>query len=278
MIQQKDNKSVRATISHETDVVKIKDYYKVHGHFPIFRQVLIETRTDCNNHCKFCPHAFNKKTLGIMSWECYKQIINQLSDINYNGRIALMLSNEPLLEERMEEMIVYARQKSPRFFLDMTTNGTLLTVDKLDKFFKLGLDNININDYRSDRDKYPEKWSKYIEPIYSAYWNNPKVSFQKRKTDETLPNYAGNIPQKFNPKEFGFCNYPFRKLAIAFNGDILLCCDDFMYNTFYGNVQKDKLIDCWNNPELNKIRLSLLNNNRIGPCERCNDFQDYNTY
>ena len=278
MIQQKDNKSVRATISHETDVVKIKDYYEVHGHFPIFRQVLIETRTDCNNHCKFCPHAFNKKTLGIMSWECYKQIINQLSDINYNGRIALMLSNEPLLEERMEEMIVYARQKSPRFFLDMTTNGTLLTVDKLDKFFKLGLDNININDYRSDRDKYPEKWSKYIEPIYSAYWNNPKVSFQKRKTDETLPNYAGNIPQKFNPKEFGFCNYPFRKLTIAFNGDILLCCDDFMYNTFYGNVQKDKLIDCWNNPELNKIRLSLLNNNRIGLCERCNDFQDYNTY
>jgi MoaA/NifB/PqqE/SkfB family radical SAM enzyme len=278
MIQQKDNKSVRATISHETDVVKIKDYYKVHGHFPIFRQVLIETRTDCNNHCKFCPHAFNKKTLGIMSWECYKQIINQLSDINYNGRIALMLSNEPLLEERMEEMIVYARQKSPRFFLDMTTNGTLLTVDKLDKFFKLGLDNININDYRSDRDKYPEKWSKYIEPIYSAYWNNPKVSFQKRKTDETLPNYAGNIPQKFNPKEFGFCNYPFRKLTIAFNGDILLCCDDFMYNTFYGNVQKDRLIDCWNNPELNKIRLSLLNNNRIGLCERCNDFQDYNTY
>lgn len=61
MIQQKDNKSVRATISHETDVVKIKDYYEVHGHFPIFRQVLIETRTDCNNHCKFCPHAFNKK-------------------------------------------------------------------------------------------------------------------------------------------------------------------------------------------------------------------------
>lgn len=148
MIQQKDNKSVRATISHETDVVKIKDYYEVHGHFPIFRQVLIETRTDCNNHCKFCPHAFNKKTLGIMSWECYKKIIDQLSDINYNGRIALMLSNEPLLEDRMEDMIVYARQKSPRFFLDMTTNGTLLTVDRLDKFFKLGLDNININDYR----------------------------------------------------------------------------------------------------------------------------------
>lgn len=150
MIIQKNNNSVRSNIRHDSDIAKIKEYYDRHGCFPIFRQVLIETRTDCNNHCKFCPHAFNKKTLEIMSWECYKKIIDQLSDINYNGRIALMLSNEPLLEDRMEDMIVYARQKSPRFFLDMTTNGTLLTVDRLDKFFKLGLDNININDYRGN--------------------------------------------------------------------------------------------------------------------------------
>ena len=218
MIQQKDNKSVRATISHETDVVKIKDYYEVHGHFPIFRQVLIETRTDCNNHCKFCPHSFCKKPLGIMSWDCYKRIIDQLYEINYNGRIALMLSNEPLLEERMEDMIVYARQKSPRFFLDMTTNGILLTLEKLDRFFELGLDNININDYRSDRNIYPDKWSSFVEPIYKAYYNNPKVSFQKRRTDEVLPNYAGNIPQEFNPSDFGFCNYPFRKITIGYSG------------------------------------------------------------
>lgn len=278
MIIQKKNNSVRSNIRHDSDIAKIKEYYDRHGCFPIFRQVLIETRTDCNNHCKFCPHAFNKKTLGIMSWECYKQIIDQLSDINYNGRIALMLSNEPLLEDRMEDMIVYARQKSPRFFLDMTTNGTLLTVDRLDKFFKLGLDNININDYRGDRDKYPEKWSKYIEPIYSAYWNNPKVSFQKRRTDEVLPNYAGNIPQEFNSGDFGFCNYPFRKITIGYSGNILLCCDDFLYDTCFGNVMTDNLLDCWNNSEMEKIKLSLLDGKRISICARCNDFQDYDIY
>lgn len=215
MIQQINNQSVRFKEKGASDIDYLKSFYNTHKHFPLFQQVLIETRTDCNNHCKFCPHAFCKKPLGIMSWDCYKQIIDQLSDLNYNGRIALMLSNEPLLEERMEDMIIYARQKSPRFFLDMTTNGILLTVEKLDRFFKLGLDNININDYRGDRDKYPDKWSSFVNPIYEAYYNNPKVSFQKRRTDEVLPNYAGNIPQVFNPDDFGFCNYPFRKLTIT---------------------------------------------------------------
>lgn len=278
MIQQKNNQSVRGNICHETDIVKLKDYYKHEGHFPMFRQVLIETRTDCNNHCKFCPHAFCQKPLGIMDWECYKRIIDQLFDINYNGRIALMLSNEPLLEERLEEMIIYAHRKSPRFFLDITTNGILLTLNKLDRYFELGLDNININDYRGDRDVNPDRWSSFVEPIYRAYYNNPKVSFQKRRTDEILPNYAGNIPQEFNPDEFGFCNYPFRKITIGYSGDVVLCCDDFLYETNFGNVMRDNLLDCWNSPEMEKIKLSLLEGKRISICSRCNDFQDYNIY
>lgn len=75
---------------HESDIDFLRKFYVEHSHFPVFQQVLIETRTDCNNHCPFCPHAFNKKTLGIMEWKCYTTIIDQLCEINYNGRVALM--------------------------------------------------------------------------------------------------------------------------------------------------------------------------------------------
>ena len=173
---------------------------------------------------------------------------------------------------------MYAKTKSQRLFLDITTNGRLLTVEIIDKLFSLGLDNININDYRGDRDTFPDKWSPSVEEVYNAYGNNPKVYLKKRRLDESLPNYAGNIPQVFEKDGLGFCNYPFRKLTIAYNGDILLCCDDFMYETCYGNVLKDSLVKCWNNPEIEEIRLSLLQNKRIGLCERCNDFQDYLVY
>ena len=278
MIQQVNNMSVRDGNIHESDISYLRDYYAAHGHFPVFQQVLVETRTDCNNNCPFCPHAFNKKPLGIMTWECYTAIIDQLVSIGYNGRVALMLSNEPLLEERLEDMIKYAKCKSQRFFIDITTNGRLLTVEQLDKLFSLGLDNININDYRGDRDKYPKKWSPNIETIHEAYGNNPKVYFKKRSFDEKLPNYAGNIPQEYKKEEFGFCNYPFRKLTIAYNGDILLCCDDFMYDTCFGNVMKDSLIDSWNAKLYNDYRLALLNNRRIGLCSACNDGQDYSVF
>ena len=278
MIQQVNNMSVRDGNVHESDIAYLREYYATHGHFPVFQQVLVETRTDCNNNCPFCPHAFNKKPLGIMTWECYITIIDQLVSIGYNGRVALMLSNEPLLEDRLEDMIKYAKSKSQRLFIDITTNGRLLTVELLDKLFSIGLDNININDYRGDRDKNPEKWSSNIELVHDAYGNNPKVYFKKRSFDEKLPNYAGNIPQEFEKEDFGFCNYPFRKLTIAYNGDILLCCDDFMYDTCFGNVMKDSLIDSWNAKLYNDYRLSLLNNRRIGLCSACNDGQDYSVF
>jgi radical SAM protein with 4Fe4S-binding SPASM domain len=278
MIQQVNNQTIRKEKSHEIDISYLSQYYKDYGQFPLFQQVLIETRTDCNNNCPFCPHHFNKKKLGIMTWGCYCRIIDNLCEIGYNGRVALMVSNEPLLDNRLPDMIKYAKSKSPRLFLDITTNGRLLTLDMVDHLFSLGLDNININDYRGDRDLKPNGLSKNLEPIFNAYQNNVKITFQKRRFDEKWPNYGGNIPQVENSHDLGFCNFPFRKLTISYAGNVLLCCDDFMYDTSFGNVMNNSLIDCWNHPQMNEIRQSLLNNKRIGLCKRCNDFQNYNIY
>lgn len=278
MIQQVNNTSVRRFDLHEPDIQFLRNFYESNDAFPDFTQVLIETRTDCNNHCPFCPHAFNDKPLGIMSIECYQRIIDQLCEIGYNGRVALMLSNEPLLEDRLEYMIEYANSKSSRLFIDITTNGRLLTLDMVDHLFEIGIDNINVNDYRGDRTSFPNKLSSNLVPIYEAYSNNPKISFIKRRFDETLPNYGGNIPQDYEANDFGFCNFPFRKLVISFTGDVLLCCNDFMYATKFGNVMEQNILDCWHCESFNKIRNELLNNNRVGLCSKCNDSQDYNTF
>lgn len=278
MIQQINFKNVRKEDSHTTDISYLIDYYNKNCHFPLFQQVLIETRTDCNNNCPFCPHHFNKKKLGVMTWECYCHIIDSLCEIGYNGRVALMISNEPLLEDRLINMIKYAKEKSPRLFLDITSNGILLSLDKVDQLFRIGIDNININDYRGDRDSNPDGLSKNLQPIYDAYYNNVKITFQKRRFDERWPNYGGNIPQKFDLSQYGFCNFPFRKLNIAYNGEIILCCCDFMYGTSFGNVMTRNLIDCWNDKHYNEYRLALLQDKRIGLCAKCNDEQNYSVF
>ena len=282
MIQQSNNINTRKcqeALIADSDVEYLKNYVDKHGLYPLFQQVLIETRTDCNNNCPFCPHHFNAKPLGIMNWETYKLIIEDLVNIGFSGRVALMVSNEPLLEERLIDMIAYAKSKTARLFLDITTNGKILTLDLIDELFLHGLDNININDYRGDRTSYPDKISSNLTPIAVAYKNNPKLTIQKRSFDEQLPNYGGNIPQKNSfEADYGFCNFPFRKLVIDYSGNTILCCNDFMSETNMGNVHDKSLIECWNDTIFNQYRDALLRHERIGLCSRCNDCQDYNVF
>lgn len=260
------------------DVNFLLDFYKTTGKFPLFTQVLLETRTDCNMNCKFCPQHHSKRPLTELKWEVFTKIIDELCLINFAGRIAFFMTNEPLLDDRLFEMIDYARKKSPRFFLDITTNGRLLTLEKLDKLFALGLDNININDYRGDRDKTITKVSKNLEEIYEIYTYNPKMTFNYRNTKETLSNYAGVISKYNIADELGFCNYPFRKIAISAGGNVILCCNDYHYTTSFGTVLEKDLITIWQSEEFNEYRFNLLHHKREGLCKNCDEKQNYSVF
>ena len=279
MLLEINNKAIRKkTTATNKDKQYLQNYYAQFKTFPLFSQVLIETRTDCNKRCSFCPQSFYKRTVESMKWTVYKKIIDSLAEIGFAGRIALLVSNEPLLEHRLLKMIKYAKKQSPRFFLDITTNGVLLSIAKLDELFSAGLDNININDYRSDREIEPDKISNNLIEIVENFRSNPKVTYNARSSNELLPNYAGVIPQDYNAQDYGFCNFPFRKLVFSVNGDVLLCCNDFKQETNFGSIHSDSILSIWNSSNLNAFRLSLLNEKRIGLCENCNDCQEYNIF
>jgi len=261
-----------------SDIDYLEDYYKKFMKFPLFSQVLLETRTDCNRKCVFCPQFHFERPIKIMKWNVFKKVIDELEELNFGGRIALFMTNEPLLEERLLKMISYARNKSPRFFLDITTNGKLLTLEFLDKLLKSGVDNININDYRSDRINRPDGISKNLIEIFQIFKNNPKISFNKRYSKEVLSNYAGIIKEKNNQLINEFCNFPFRKLAISADGNIILCCNDYNYSTDFGNIIDKKIDNIWFSQDLNNFRINLLKGIRAGLCKNCNQIQNYNVF
>jgi len=209
-----------------------------------------------------------------MKWGIYKKIIDSLVDIGFAGRIALFLSNEPLLETRLIKMIRYAKRKSPRFFVDITTNGLLLDVDKVDELFSSGLDNMNINDYRNDSTDFKDNLVQIVE----IFRNNPKITYNARSSKEQLPNYAGVIPQQFNSPDFGFCNFPFRKLVFDIKGNVMVCCNDFKHTTNLGNIENNLILSLWYSEKMNEIRENLLKDNRIRLCANCNENQNYSVY
>lgn len=212
-----------------------------------------------------------------MKWEVFHRVIDQLSEIKFSGRIAFFMTNEPMLDNRLFEMIKYARNKSARFFLDITTNGKGLNSKQIDELLIAGLDNININDYRNDREKQPDKISKYLTDIVNDFKNNPKITYNKRSTKEVLSNYAGVVIGEKRELQSSFCNYPFRKLSIA-EGNVILCCNDYTYKTNFGNVMDNTLTDIWFSSELNKYRNNLLNETRKSICEKCDEFQNYSVF
>ena len=262
----------------DSDIEYLKKYFSANGNYPMFSQVLLETRTDCNRKCKFCPQAHFSRPLKSMDWDVFTKVIDELAEMEFSGRVAMYMTNEPLIEPRLMEMIKYARNKSARFFIDITTNGKNLSSKLLDEFFLSGLDNININDYRSDRKSSPDKISKSLEKTIRDFKSNPKVTYNKRSTVEVLSNYAGTIKDSNRKLLSKFCNYPFRKLAISAEGNIILCCNDYIYKTNFGNVLSENLSNIWNSEALNNYRNNLLNEIRVGICNGCDEYQNYSVF
>mgnify|MGYP001348390224 FL=1 len=264
-------------ISKEQDDIEYyQSYYMENGVFPDFTQVLIETQTDCNRSCSFCPQSESIRPYKQIEWSTYTTIIDQLGKGGFSGRIALFMTNEPLLDKELINRIIYAKKVSPKFFIDINTNGNLLDINKIDQLFAAGLDNLSIDDYRSDRDKNPFRLTPNIEDVMNRYKHNPKVQVAYRRTDEVLSNRAGSVEKKVNhnlPKN-SFCNYPFRKLAIGPYGDIVLCCLDYNYSIKCGNIMEKNIYEIWHSDVLDKYRLELLDKNRKGLCRKC-DHNDY---
>ncbi len=165
--------------SFHSDIDYLKKYFVANGNYPMFTQVLLETRTDCNRKCKFCPQAHFSRPLKSMDWNVFTKVIDDLAEMEFSGRVALYMTNEPLIEPRLMEMIKYARIKSARFFIDITTNSGNLSSKLLDELFLQGLDNININDYRSDRKSSQDKISKSLEKTIRELQKQSKVTYNK---------------------------------------------------------------------------------------------------
>jgi len=105
--------------------------------------VEIELTSHCNVACGFCPHPKMERTKGIMSIELIKKIIDDCSTNGIND-ILFCGFGEPLLDKRLPEIILYAKEKKINR-TRITTTGYLLNKDLAKKIFSSGLDEISLS-------------------------------------------------------------------------------------------------------------------------------------
>ena len=248
------------------------------GDVPMPLVVNIETVNRCNSTCAFCTANKNaeKRPFKMIEEELYHSIIDQLADWGYEGHLTLYGNNEPLLDPRIVEFHRYAREKLPHAYIFMSTNGLILTLDKL-REVQPYIDQLIINNYSMEM-----KLHDNIQEIYDYVTSHPEefedveILIQMRYLQEVLTNRAGSAPNKQATEKVikETCLLPFTDMWIMPNGKMGLCCCDNFETTDFGDLNEITLKEAWGSERFMKARALIAKGRQEYPfCKHC-DFID----
>ncbi len=98
------------------------------------RTVQIQTMTGCNAACVFCPYPLTVEgqPKGFMKQALFQAIIDEIAAHGVR-RVSPYLMNEPFLDPGMVDRLVYIKSKIPDSKLVVTTNGSRLTPQLVDR-------------------------------------------------------------------------------------------------------------------------------------------------
>ena len=114
--------------------------------------IYIDPSSMCNFQCKFCPSGhkdlikrtgYSKKVMGL---DLFKKIIRDLNQFDNPIKVLRMNKiGEPFLNKNLSEMIACAKKSGCVEYIDLATNGSLLSNDRIVKVIGAGLDRLNIS-------------------------------------------------------------------------------------------------------------------------------------
>ena len=244
----------------------------------------------CNKTCSFCPRS-NKSypnVKEIMSLETIEIVLKELRSINFRGFIELAGRGEPTTHPRFAEVIDLVTAEPRTWKVRVTTNGYRIKRHWTTSYTKI--DELILNTYTTE-DDFNSRLVQYRSlpngSIVDQYFKPDGLSVEEINNlpnQNDVKNEGKQFRYAFNNRAGWFsdkvadspCWHPMRQIFIDYHGNYQMCCNDWKYQIKIGNVHERSLMDMYrNDPKLNRIRWSLINNRRkdILPCARCDDGQ-----
>ena len=128
---------------------------------PFPYMVDIELTNHCNFSCLFCGQQTMKRPKGFMSRETFEKVVDECAE--HNTPIRLIRWGEPLLHPEVIEFCRYIKEKG--LPLHITTNGSLLTEDKMKAFIDMGLDSIIFSFQGVNKEGYEEMRGEHYDQL-----------------------------------------------------------------------------------------------------------------
>lgn len=250
------------------------------GDVPPFTNLEINICAICNRKCFFCPKTDrklfpNKKE--FMSIEFYEVLMKDLARVSFKGRISFCGLSEPFIHKKLKELVAVNKEYCPGSYLDILTNGDFCTVENVKELFNEGLDNIKVSMYDG-----PEQISGFEKMRDDCRLSDKQLVIRERylSADKNFGITINNRGGSVNLKEYDItplkeplkrsCYYPFHKLIIDYNGDVMICPCDWEKKLVVGNLNEENIFDIWNSETMKQVRLRLVKEDRSHPpCSQC---------
>ena len=235
--------------------------------------IFIETITACNLRCSYCPNSIYDRGLikntKKMKTELFHKIIDELAELGWVGNIQPHFYGEPLLDDRITDLIRYAKSKIKGLTIYLVSNGEKLDVDLYLKLIDAGVDRFMVTQH------LPKPAKGVLDVLdYRKSNGTNGVGFEYDKFYEkkgrSFKNRGGLVKIKEETTKTTKCELPNRTLGFDYAGNVILCCDDYFNVVKLGNINEEKLIDIWNKPHYKKIRKDISRGIfNLDICKRC---------
>jgi radical SAM protein with 4Fe4S-binding SPASM domain len=220
-----------------------------------------------------------------MSMETIDTVIYHLHELREKlpSNKRLVISNtgrgEPVLHKffrpTMEKLIEFSGLYGSSVNLLVNTNGYKFD-DHLDIFLQTDIVYLNVyynysfEEYKQFKDKYSPHSNIFVKRRKEGE-ESEEVNYNARSGAVVVSNLTDVI---HIDKSYGYCGKPFNNIFIDWNGDYILCCNDWVIMEKLGNVHETGIVDYYNdNPKLQRYKKMLLDERRaMAPCVGCNYF------
>lgn len=247
------------------------------GSYPLFSWVDLNLTELCNRSggspkaCVFCPRidpTFYPNQRLHMPVPLARKIARELQGLDYRGVVVLCGFGEPMLHPKLDEIV--SLFKGVR--VELVTNGDYLTVERIRELRAAGVSYFVVSLYDGPH-QVADMGSRFAQADCREYLLRDRWHSEQDNYGLKLTNRAGTIDTgQQDPVDVRRpCYYLAYQMTIDWQGDVLLCPQDWNKRVRFGNVASQSLFEVWSSMTMHKRRRQLASGPRNqAPCNGCN--------
>ena len=266
------------------------DYDVIKGFSTTFKRPLalaVESSSDCNATCVMCKRDKLHREKKNMDFDLFKKVILDAKE-RHIAIFQLSFYGESLLDPLLLKKIEFIFEMIPNAWVQIVTNGSLLTNELSHKLLETGISEIRISVEGNDEYEFEKirKGISYKElldnitnlkklrdgidscstQIVITGLNLEKFPLDKSRYKDFWGQFADKVYIRdehildFQKKESLLrkilpCHQLFTILPIQADGQSSICIYDWYGKTVYGNLNKNTISDVWYAPKLSYYKL-----------------------